>query len=71
MEDQILSPEKFWMKNSYNRKIIYLNEKNIIWPKYFLLYINLFRSNKNIFWYPEKSDSMKKYFTEYKYILVE
>ena len=28
MEDQICSPEKHSMKNSYNKNIFYLNEKN-------------------------------------------
>ena len=28
MEDQISSPEKYSMKNSYNKHIFYLNEKN-------------------------------------------
>ena len=30
MEDQICSPEKYSMKNSYNKNIFYLNEKNMI-----------------------------------------
>ena len=29
MEDQIRSLEKYSMKNSYNKNIIYLNEKNL------------------------------------------
>ena len=29
MEDQICSSEKYSMKNSYNKNIFYLNEKNI------------------------------------------
>ena len=29
MQDQICSPEKYSIKNSYNKNIIYLNEKNI------------------------------------------
>ena len=29
MEDQVCSSEKYSMKNSYNKNIIYLNEKNI------------------------------------------
>ena len=28
MEDQMCSSEKFSMKNSYNKNIFYLNEKN-------------------------------------------
>ena len=27
MEDQMCSPEKYWMKNSWNKKIFLLNEK--------------------------------------------
>ena len=30
MEDQICSPEKYSMKNSYNKNIFYLNEKKNI-----------------------------------------
>ena len=29
MEDQTCLPEKYSMKNSYNKNIFYLNEKNI------------------------------------------
>ena len=29
MEDQISSPEKYSLKNSYNENIFYLNEKKI------------------------------------------
>ena len=29
MEDPICSPEKYSMKDSYNKKIFYLNEKNV------------------------------------------
>ena len=29
MEDQMLSPEKYSMKNSFNKIIFYLNEKNM------------------------------------------
>ena len=29
MEDQICSPEKYSMKNSYNKNIFYLNKKNM------------------------------------------
>ena len=29
MEDEICPPEKHCMKNSYNEKMFYLNEKNI------------------------------------------
>ena len=37
MEDQICSPEKCSMKNSYNKNIFYLNEKNIYIIKMFLI----------------------------------
>ena len=33
MEDQICSPEKYLMKNSYNKNIFYLNEKKNIYGK--------------------------------------
>ena len=36
MEDQICSTEYYSMKNSYNKNIFYLNEKNIYIIKMFL-----------------------------------
>ena len=35
MEDQICSPEKYSMKNSYKKNVFYLNEKNIYVIKMF------------------------------------
>lgn len=29
MEDQICSPETYWMKNLYNKNMSYLNEKKV------------------------------------------
>ena len=49
IEDQICSPEKYSMKNSYNKSIFYLNEKNIY--------------DKNIsYWIKIYFDRMKIYF---------
>ena len=54
MEDQICSPEKYWMKNSYKKKYVLLEWKKYIREECFLLNTNLFWLNKNIFWYHEK-----------------
>ena len=36
MDDQVCLPEKYSMKNSYNKNIFYLNEKNVYMIKMFL-----------------------------------
>lgn len=54
MKDQIYSPEKNSMKNSFIKNIFYSNEKEYIWQECFLTNTNLFWLNEKIFWYHEK-----------------
>ena len=71
MEDQICSPEKYSMKNSYNKNIFYLNEKNMYdknisyWIKIYFVWMKIYLGIM------KKSDIMKIYFIEYKFVLIE
>ena len=71
MEDQICSPEKYSMKNSYNKNIFYLNEKNIYdinisyWIKIYFGWMKIYLGIM------KKGDIMKIYFIEYKFVLIE
>ena len=58
------------MKNSYNKKIFYLNEKNIYDKNISYWIQNYFHWIKILFWYNEKSDIII-YFIEYKFTLIE
>ena len=73
MKDQICSPEKYWMKNSCNKNIFYLNEKKYIYMiKMFLTeYKFILTEWKYILISWKKDDIMKIYFIEYKVILIE
>ena len=72
MEDHIRSPEKFSMKNSYNKNRFYLNEKNMYdknvsyWIKIYFDWIKIYFDIMK-----KKGDIMKIYFIEYKFILIE
>ena len=76
MEDQMCSPEKYWMKNSWNKKIFLLNEKKKNQKKTYDKNIShwiqtYFDRIKIYFDIIKKSDIMKNYFIEYEFILVE
>ena len=68
MEDEICSPEKYSVKNSYFNWM-----KKIYMIKIFLTeYKFIFTEWKYIFWYHEKKgDIMRIYFIEYKFVLIE
>ena len=72
MEDQISSPEKYSMKNSYNKNIFYLNEKNI-YDKNISYWIQIYFDWTKIYFdiMEKKGDIMKIYFIEYKFVLIE
>ena len=62
MEDQIWSPEKYSMKNSYNKNTFYLNKRNIYMMKILLTeckFIFTVQKHKNT------------YVMKYKFILIE
>ena len=60
MGDQIYSLEKYWMKNSSNKNIVFERKKCIKYIEY--KFVN--KLNENAFWYHEESDIMRIYFVE-------
>ena len=78
MGDQICSPEKCSMKNSYNKSIFYLNEKNMTEWKYILMLWKKGWYNENIFywikicfdWIKIYFDIMEKKVIKWKYVLL-
>ena len=64
MEDQICSPEKYSIKNSYNKNIFYLNEKKTH-DKNVSYWIQNYFDWIKTFWYHEK-----KKVIQWKYILL-
>ena len=71
MDDQICSPQKYSMKNSCNKNIFYLNEKNIhdknvsYWMQIYFDWMKIY------FDIMKKGDKMKIYFIEFKFVLIE
>ena len=64
MEDQICSPEKYSMKNSYDKNIFYLNENIFI-------YHESWYNENTFYWIQICFNIMKIYFFKYKVILIE
>ena len=66
------SPEKYLTKNSYNKKIFYLNEKKKMYNKTVSYWLQTYFDWIKIFFdIMKKNDIMKTYVTECKFILIE
>ena len=72
MEGQICSPEKYSMKNSYNKYLFYLNEKDI-YDKNISYWIQIYFDWMKIYFdiMKKKGDIMKMFFIEYKFVSLE
>ena len=71
MEDQICSPDKYSMKNSYNKNIFYLNKEKYMTKMFLTEYKFILTEWKYILTLWEKGDTIKIYFIEYKFVLIE